>query len=176
MRESFEPDDSLVNQCEKFICKEYDPKGNESRINKLRYKMFCRNPKKSENLPSCFGSLRLHIYRANYHCAAWRRALTWKSHYDSPIDRGWSYSNNALIPTLMSQDLVPSELVELTYCSCKLTCSSNICKCYKRKLICSDACKCDAEICHNRDSHRDESNKSDVDNSSTKMKMSSLRN
>ena len=51
MGESFEPDDSLENQCEKFICKVYDPKENESSINELRYKMFCRNSEKSENLP-----------------------------------------------------------------------------------------------------------------------------
>ena len=62
MGESFKPDDLLINQCEKFICKVYNPKRNESSINELRYKMFCRNPKKSENLPPCFDSLRLHIY------------------------------------------------------------------------------------------------------------------
>ena len=55
----------------------------------------------------------------------------------------WYYDEGKLLPVISINKLpAPTNMTPLTICSCKSTCNSNRCRCKKRYLNCSDACKC----------------------------------
>ena len=73
--QSWELDDELAADLEKFVCRLYRHK--LSSVNEFRYKMYCsKNGKiESEMLPPCQNALKQHMLHANYRSAVWRRAL-----------------------------------------------------------------------------------------------------
>ena len=74
--QSWELDDELAADIEKFVCRLYGHK--VSSLNELRYKLYCsKNGKiESEMLPPSENALKQHLLvRANYQVVIWRRAL-----------------------------------------------------------------------------------------------------
>lgn len=143
----------LFEMCEKFICRLYWWKSNINNINMLRYKIFCKKPRKNERLPPCQDSLIQHLKRANYQCAIWKLSLIPKPIIPSPIENGWKLDEKGvLVPFLGNQSAPPIEIVELAVCGCTTSkCEKKNCKCSKNGLKCTPACNCEGsdELCNN---------------------------
>ena len=65
----------LIDTCERFTCRLYQPTSDINDINILRYKIFSKKPQQNQRLSSCRDSLTQHLHRANYQCAIWKSAL-----------------------------------------------------------------------------------------------------
>ena len=61
----------------------------------LRYEIHCAKGGKvePEALSPCESSLRLHVTRANYQAAIWKRAIVLLPVIPSPCGRGWEVDN-----------------------------------------------------------------------------------
>ena len=70
----------------------------------------------------------------------------------TPEQHGWSISDGALQPVLMTKEPAPRGLVELTACRCKKSaCRRAACSCRANGLACTEACACMAnESCQNQ--------------------------
>ncbi|KAJ8042409.1 hypothetical protein HOLleu_13457 [Holothuria leucospilota] len=80
--------DSLMDACEKFVCKLYGSNVITS-VNTLRFELFTRTRAKSRMLPPNKDSLTFHVKRANYQAFIWKRALEAKPKIDDPPGHGW---------------------------------------------------------------------------------------
>ena len=100
-----------------------------------------------EALPPCRSSLRLHIARANYQTAIWKRAVTALPEVPSPHIHGWkvSDSGDSMEIVWLASKPAPEEVFELLSCTCKRVCRIETCCCLKARLKCTDMCslKCD---------------------------------
>lgn len=88
-------------------------------------------------------------------------------HYKAPyqyLDEAGEYR-----PVRCDNPCAPEALLELKHCGCRRIhgrCSTDICKCHKNKLSCTDLCKC-GDLCKNRASETDDQylvNDDDLDN------------
>ena len=112
-------------------------------INKLRHKLFTQKNVTGDKLPPTLDALTLHLRRANYQCFIWRFACNPLLELPSPLDNGWKRVEGIFEQERMSNAAVPDVIVELTRCNCKKGCKTNICSCFRAKLVCTDACSCD---------------------------------
>jgi hypothetical protein len=81
----------LMNKLEAFTCLLYAPKASSTKINDLRYHLFCakKGEIESHQLPPCRDCLVKHAQRANYQAGIWRRCLEQDPQVPSPVGRGW---------------------------------------------------------------------------------------
>ncbi|KAJ8043013.1 hypothetical protein HOLleu_09926 [Holothuria leucospilota] len=134
--------DSLMDACEKFVCKLYGSNVITS-VNTLRFELFTRTRAKSRMLPPNKDSLTFHVKRANYQAFIWKRALEAKPKIDDPPGHGWKITGEMLEIEWMRLPPAPDAILELMSCNCKRDCSNNSCQCRKNNLHCTDACGCD---------------------------------
>jgi hypothetical protein len=116
-----------------FVCKLYVASTSISCTDELRYKLFMKGKKDPEHLPPSSNALSYHIRRAHYQAQIWLNSLVPVASLPSPVDYGWYHDDTSkiLLPTLMTNDAVPKQCVELVYCGCK-SCSSELWKPIKR--------------------------------------------
>ena len=69
----------------------YAPKTSSTKINDLRYHLFCakKGEIESHQIPPCRDCLEKHALRANYQAGIWRRCLEQNPQVPSPVGRGW---------------------------------------------------------------------------------------
>ncbi|KAG1654877.1 hypothetical protein GQR58_024815 [Nymphon striatum] len=139
---SWDVDNNLVNELQKFVCRLYGQK--QSTVNELRYKMYCsKNGKvKSEQLPPCHNALKQHILRCNYQARIWRLAFENNPVYPEIHDHGWYLENQAIKIRWMTCQPAPNEVLSLRSCSCKRTCQPTKCSCIDNRMHCTDLCSC----------------------------------
>ncbi|KAG1712229.1 Integrin alpha-9 [Nymphon striatum] len=139
---SWDVDNNLVNELQKFVCRLYGQK--QSTVNELRYKMYySKNGKvKSEQLPPCHNALKQHILRCNYQARIWRLAFENNPVYPEIHDHGWYLENQAIKIRWMTCQPAPNEVLSLLSCSCKRTCQPTKCSCIDNRMHCTDLCSC----------------------------------
>ncbi|KAG1650788.1 hypothetical protein GQR58_027743 [Nymphon striatum] len=137
---SWDVDNNLVNELQKFVCRLYG----QSTVNELRYKMYCsKNGKvKSEQLPPCHNALKQHILRCNYQARIWRLAFENNPVYPEIHEHGWYLENQAIKIRWMTCQPAPNEVLSLLSCSCKRTCQPTKCSCIDNRMHCTDLCSC----------------------------------
>ena len=137
--------DEYENQVEKFLCELYGKETTD--INALRYQLYCSKGGKvePEGLPPCKSNLSLHIKRANYQTAIWRRAIVAQPNLPSPDGHGWIVCDKEITINWMATKPAPNEILELLSCGCRKSCIASKCCCMKAGLPCTDMCflKCD---------------------------------
>ncbi len=81
----------LMDKLEAFTCLLYAPKVSTTKVNDLRYNLFCakKGEIESHQLPPCEDCLANHIFRANYQAGIWRRCLEQNPQIPSPVGRVW---------------------------------------------------------------------------------------
>ena len=87
-----------------------------------------------EALPPCQSSLRLHVSRANYQAAIWRRATEACPDIPSPHGHGWSVNSSNLEFAWLGSRPAAKEVLELLSCNCKCKCTVDTCCCLKAGL------------------------------------------
>ena len=151
----------LIDTCERFTCRLYQPNSEINDINILRYKIFCKKPQQNQRLPSCRDSLIQHLHHVNYQCAIWKSALIPKPHLPSGVANGWEVKEyEGLTPVMEKQSAAPREILELTVCRCRASkCCRRNCKCVANGLNCTSVCTCEAdgELCENELNNQDSS-------------------
>ena len=119
----------------------------------LRYELYCAKGGKvdPEALPPCRTSLRLHMKRANYQAAIWRRAVIPHPDVPSPHGHGWKVcSTSKLVEFVwLGTKPAPEEVLELLSCTCKRVCSVETCCCLKAGLKCTDMCTLSDNVLEN---------------------------
>ena len=93
--ECVSPPASLLAECEKFVCYMYG-KPELSSVDEARYQLFCTKGCSSEQLPPTTDELNLHLMRAAYQAAIWRRCLQPKpiKMDHGPNGHGWKVEGN----------------------------------------------------------------------------------
>lgn len=138
---------AVRSQIENFVCRLYGE--DSTNINDVRYAVFCSPNKVSQHsLPPTQDELNLHLERANYQAAIWRRATESIISPPSPDKHGWSIDQGQINIKWMSQDPAPANILNTIYCSCKTGCSTTRCSCMRTELRCTDVCRC--TDCRNR--------------------------
>ena len=92
---NFNPTESLLTSCEKYVCAMYGKPNIES-VDELRYIMYCEKPNLIHMLPPTSDSLKQHIMRANYQTAIWKQALVCEPSLPGPDGHGWHKTNGSL--------------------------------------------------------------------------------
>ena len=115
----------------------------------LRYEIHCAKGGKveAEALPPCESSLRLHVTRANYQAAIWKRAIVPLPVIPSPCGHGWEVDNNSNVVKVvwLGSKPAPEEVLELLSCTCKRACTVDNSCCLKAGLKCTDMCSVQCE-------------------------------
>ena len=139
--------DVTFNTIEALVCHLYGKKSHN--VDLLRYELYCAKGGKvePEGLAPCRSSLRLHVLRANYQAAVWRRAVFPLPDIPSPHGHGWQVcSTTNLVKYLwLGSKPAPEEVLELLSCTCKRVCAVETCCCLKAGPKCTDMCtlQCD---------------------------------
>ena len=138
---------------EEFVCQLYGKKCTS--VDSLRYELHCAKAGKvePEALPPCQSSLRLHVSRANYQAAIWRRATEACPDIPSPHGHGWNMNCSTLEFVWLGSRPPPEEVLELMSCNCKRKCAVDTCCCIKAGLKCTEMCflKCDNLPCEDEE-------------------------
>ena len=121
--QSWELDDELAADLEKFVCRLYG--------HKLSSVMYCsKNGKiESEMLSPCQNALKQHMLSSNYQSAVWRRALESNPIYPSIEDHGWKMTTERIEIQWMTCRPAPDQVLELLSCDCKRGCQPEKCSC-----------------------------------------------
>ena len=86
-------------------------------VDVLRYEILCAKGGKvePEALPPCESSSRLHVTRANYQAAIWKRAIVPLPVIPSPCGHGWVLDNisNVVKCVWLGSKPAPEEVLEL---------------------------------------------------------------
>ena len=147
--ESFDISPDLYNECRRFVCQLYGSEENYT-MSELRYMLFCSKNAQSSQLPPSEDALRLHVQRANYQAALWKKAMS-QEPIPSPSSHAWLLHDNTSSVQWMNKDAAPPALLQLTVCHCKTQCNTMRCSCKKVSLSCTDACGCLVNTCTNRE-------------------------
>ena len=136
-----------------------------TKVNDVRYWMFCQKGKGNENLPPTSDSLQQHIKRGNYQAYVWKKALEATQNLPSPKGLGWKILVDALQPVLMTKEPAPRGLPEPTVCHCKKSkCRRADCACRTNSIQYTEACACLAgESCQNPSNTRQITDDEDTD-------------
>ena len=164
----FVPTHNTLQQAESAICIMYSG-AQYTNTNDVRNYKWNRSTKDITKLPPCHDSAVLHIRRANYQAAVWRRCLLADMNAPSPHGHGWTVSETDISIVWMTQPRAPESILNSMKCRCKssLPCSTKRCGCRHRGVACTDLCMC--ENCGNRDTPDlggyilDDSDESDVE-------------
>lgn len=118
----------------------------------LRWLLFTRFSNKISKLPPTLATLKYRIFRAHYVALVLKRCSKAIQNLPDATGYGWENVNNALVPILTDELPAPTELIELSMCSCKTNCETNRCSCRKNKLSCTEMCRC-SDTCNNSENH-----------------------
>ena len=61
----------LIDICERFTCRLYQPNSDINDVSILRCKISCKKPQQNLRLPPCWDSLIQYLHCVNYQCAIW---------------------------------------------------------------------------------------------------------
>ena len=105
------------------------------------------------------------LQRANYQTMEWKNALTADHIYIDPIEHGWQRKNDGLFEIKWTTlNAGPDSLLEFMVCNCqKSQCKTNVCKCKRFNLKCTDLCGC--KDCNNQEQKPIESDHEESDGS-----------
>ena len=126
--------EELMNELEAFTCLLYAPKGASTKVNDLRYTLFCTNKGEIEShqLPPCKDCLEKHAQRANFQAGIWKRCLEQDPHVPSPVGRGWKMEREEGVEELvvhwMDGQPAPSAVLDLLACNCSRKCTLPKCE------------------------------------------------
>jgi len=125
--------EDLSCNLEKFTCQIYSSSTSLTKVNDLRFTIFCARKGEVESwqLPPCSSSLLNHSKRANYQCAIWKRSLEAFPFIPSPVGYGWSLENGELHIDWSTAAPAPEIVMELLSCTCTRQCSAETCTCVK---------------------------------------------
>ena len=152
---SFTITEELYDSVEAFTCELYDRKGLKE-VNTARWQMFKTGKCVERSLPPNKDSLKLHIQRANYQAAIYRRSLETQPDIPPPMQHGWSIEGESFAIKWMTLPPAPKSLLELVHCQCKAThCVQGRCTCRQNQLPCTDMCRC-VECSNCADGHETE--------------------
>ena len=145
--QEWDPTPELMDALEKFTCLLYSTNTVATRVNDLRYQLFCsrRGEIESHQLPPCRDCLLKHTKRANYQAAIWKRCLQQDPQVPSPVGRGWKAEHEdgvaKLVVDWMDVKPAPEAILELLACNCSRKCVSPNCVCVANGLRCTDMCR-----------------------------------
>ena len=134
--ETVSPSPSLLSQCEEFVCHMYGKHKLQS-INEARYQLFCGKGCSSEQLPPTANELELHLMRACYQAAIWKRFLQARPPDNinpSPNGHGWKVEGDQILIIWMTQPPAPDAILSVICCGCKSGCSPDkrMCSCVRQ--------------------------------------------
>ena len=107
------PTEELMDLLEEFTCHLYGSKSKD--VNKLRYKLFNRKYVKEDKIidlslrPPCRSVLQLHIRRANFVAAIWRRSVEAMVAVPPITLHGWLH--NGYVEWI--KDIFPTEIEDI---------------------------------------------------------------
>ena len=141
--EQWELSPEVMDQLEAFTCQIYAPKAPTSKVNNLRYHLFCarKGEIESHQLPPCRDCLVKHALRANYQAGIWRRCLEQDAQIPNPVGKGWTVDSGQLVVHWMDGEPAPQAILDLLACNCTRTCQLPSCECMANGLKCTDMCK-----------------------------------
>ena len=114
-------------------------------VGDLRWRLYSKHQKETENLPPTPSTLNRHVQRANYVLRLWKLSTTsFRPQLPDIKDHGWNIVDNLLCPIMTDELPAPQYSIEMVNCSCKSTkCANHYCTCRKNNLQCTDLCNCD---------------------------------
>ena len=130
--------EELMAKQETFTSLLYAPKAASTKVNCLRYDLFCarKGELESHQLPPCRDCLVKHAQRANYQAAIWRRCLDQNIDTPSPVGRGWQIEKtdgfDQLVVHWMDGQPAPEAVLDLLACSCARKCVLPKCVCLSK--------------------------------------------
>ena len=130
----------------------YVPKSNVVSVKDARWIRFKMNSSNIALLPPSPGAFHQHILRSYWQAKIWINAKDSHPCYLDPEKYGWytNDSDNDYKKVISENPIAPSNILELTLCSCdKSRCSSGRYKCRALGEICTDLCQC--KNCENCD-------------------------
>ncbi|XP_038062969.1 uncharacterized protein LOC119733637 [Patiria miniata] len=156
----------VISGAEEFICHLYGQL-DCTNVNIARYNLFQLGTVMETLMPPNKDALHLHVKRANYQAAIYKRALEARPEVPSPHGRGWNIIDDVITIHWMDLPPAPDNVLALAYCSCTISqCTKGRCSCLGNNLPCTDLCKC--TYCENipsEDQHiSPESDDSDIEN------------
>ena len=122
----------LMDKLEEFTCLLYSTNTVTTKINDLRYQLFCsrRGEIESHQLPPCRDCLVKQAKRTNYQVAIWKRCLQQDPQVPSPVGRGWKTEHEdgvaKLVVDWMDLKPAPDAIPELLACNCTRKCVSPV--------------------------------------------------
>ena len=142
---SLQVSEATMAVAEHFICNSYCQTENHSKVNDLRYSMFCKRFAKTEQLPPTANSFQQHVLRANFQAYIWKTALEPMPEIPKPFTHGWQKSGEILKATLMTNECAPKSLVSVVSCSCNKSKCTDRCSCRSEGVPCIESCSCGTE-------------------------------
>ena len=127
------PSLEMLEWLERFVVSCYRGKSTITSLTDLRWYLFSRYQREAENLPPTFAALKYKIFRAHFITMVLRRASVPLQMLPPAINYGWENSEGQLIPIMTNNLPAPMALLEMSACSCKSDCTSNRCKCRKKR-------------------------------------------
>ena len=137
----------LTDKLEELTCLLYSNKTVTTKVNELRYQLFCsrRGEIESHQLPPCRDCFVKHAKRANYQVAIWKRCLANDPQVPTPVGRGWKIEHEdgvaKLVVDWMDVKAAPEAILELLACNCTKKCVAPKCVCVTNGLRCTDVCR-----------------------------------
>ena len=113
----------------------------------MRYEIISNGADPHE-IPPSKDALVLHIKRANFQAMIWKKALDQNFTPPSPKGNGWTIKDGNIDIEWISKEPAPKAVLELISCKNCKNCSRR-CPCKLRGFKCTDACKCDVDVCTN---------------------------
>ena len=108
----------ISTACESFICSLYtSSKKAGSKVDDVRFWVFCQKRQNNEDLPPTKDSLQYHMDRVIYQALVWKQTLQPMPNLPSPVGHAWELKDSNLEPVLMSKEPAPKGLLELTICN-----------------------------------------------------------
>ena len=149
--QSWDVSRQLFQKLQEITCRLYLPSTGTRTVNELRYQIFCarRGEVESSQLPPCEDCLFMHVLRANYQAAIWRRCLQSRPIVPCPTGHGWATDDDGeLVIDWMKGSPAPEAVLQLLACKCERTCKLPDCTCLANGLKCTDMCR--LQTCDNQ--------------------------
>lgn len=128
-RQTWEVSPGLFENIQRFTCHMYSAAASTSKVNELRYQLFCckRGEIESSQLPPCRDCLYMHTMRANFQSGVWRRCLESQPHVPNPEGRGWKKDQDGTLTIeWMRTSPAPVAVTELLSCKCARECRAHL--------------------------------------------------
>ncbi|KAJ4929373.1 hypothetical protein JOQ06_004982 [Pogonophryne albipinna] len=166
--EAWDVSADLFDKMQDFVCRLYASSSTTSDVNELRYQLFCaqRGEVESSQLPPCKDCLHMHVLRANYQTAIWRRCLVSEPVVPDPKGCGWTTGDDGSLEIeWMQGSPAPDAVLQLMSCKCARICKLPACVCLENQLKCTDMCK--LQTCTNQRSEDEDEVAVELDESDT---------